>query len=550
MVFLRSSFRLALAALFWLCLTLPALAIEPYFEVDRLNEGLGAAPGDLDRSTPQSTIEALLDAAAANEFETAAHLMDLSDFEPSEQAARGEDLARKLNTIIDRKVIIDWQFLLERPDSLDALATSDSAVAGEVRRSLLMWILDLEDRSVAIRLNRIKPADGDAVWIFSSQSVANVDALFELYGPTRFEEWLPDWMRADTFWNLMIWEVIGLPIVLLLALLAGMATRRLMKRLAARTDSRLGGDIVHAVRMPLIFFVVTFVISSLTTSLFVFSGQISTILGPLIALGFVIAALMLVVNVVDAVLDRMVNLHDNSLKELENSEFRALVTRIAAGRRALIILIVLIGGGIVLTQADVFNTLGFSLLASAGALTLILAFAARTVLGNIMASMQIALNQAARIGDRIVYKGEICDVERIHFTYVQLRVWTGVRLIVPVNEFVSEPFENWTLKHSELIRLIVLKMRHDADVDLFRKVFYDFAEELEEGELGEKDDLQVRVTGQDVFGQDVTFCLPCRNPNTAWAMACEMREKLIRHGRSLEEKGEPIFPEANPAEAA
>ncbi len=37
-------------------------------------------------------------------------------------------------------------------------------------------------------------------------------------------------------------------------------------------------------------------------------------------------------------------------------------------------------------------------------MTIVLGFAARNVLGNIMASLQIALNQSARVGDRVVYK--------------------------------------------------------------------------------------------------------------------------------------------------
>lgn len=540
---------LAVIAVILLCFAAPANAADPYFEVEDLNAGLGDAPADLDRSTPQSTVEALLDTAIAKDFAAAAHLLDLSRIPAAEQPERGEALATKLHAVVERKVVIDWAALLERPDSLDARATADSAVAGQVRRSLLLWILDMGDREVAIRLDRIKPADGDPVWVFAATSVANIDRLYELHGPTTLEQRLPEVLRTHAFWNLMWWEVIGLPVVAALAIIAGLLVRRLMTRLDAATSGGFAHTLVRAVRRPLIILAATVVISALTGTFFVFSGHIGALLGPLVTLGFVIVALMLTVNTIDAVLDRLMDFTDSALDDLEDSEHRSLITRVAAGRRALIILIVLIGGGVILSQAQLFNTLGFSLLASAGAITLVLAFAARTVLSNIMSSMQIALNQSARIGDRILFRGHLCDVERINFTYVQLRDWTGVRLVVPVNEFMAEPFENWTMKEESLTRLIRIQLSTKVDVGYFRKLFHDLVDDLEEGEIGDRDAMGVYVTDQDIFGQTVTFCLPCASPRTAWAMSCEMREKLIKHGRQLERDGETVFPEPALTEA-
>ncbi|WP_247677002.1 MULTISPECIES: mechanosensitive ion channel domain-containing protein [unclassified Leisingera] len=137
----------------------------------------------------------------------------------------------------------------------------------------------------------------------------------------------------------------------------------------------------------------------------------------------------------------------------------AVVTRLAAARRAFVVAAVLIGGGVFLSQSNIFRNLGFTILGTAGTLTLILilGFAARRVLGKIIASLQIALNQSAKIGDRIVYNDYLCHVERINFTYVQLRDWDGIRLIVLVEEFISTPFENWTMKEPKMLRIIKLK---------------------------------------------------------------------------------------------
>ena len=290
--------------------------------------------------------------------------------------------------------------------------------------------------------------------------------------------------------------------------------------------------------------------------LFVFSGRIDLFITPLILLGYVCTALFLAVNVLDAILDRVITFDDDDLSSvgdgLEHS--RRAATRIAAFRRALIVVITLIGAGAVLSASNIFQTFGFSLLASAGAITIILGFAARNVLSNIMASLQIALNQSARLGDKIVYKGYLCTVERINFTYVQLRVWTGERLVVPVEEFASEHFENWMMQTPEMVRTVELKLRHRADLDRLTEAYgriLDEGRDDEDWSLGEDASRGVFVSGHDVFGMDVLFKVPTSDPNTAWDIACAVRQRLLAEAKRLEdEEGLHLFPEAAAAGAA
>ena len=541
--------RTFLAVIFWIFASVSALAQEAWFEVEALNPGLGEVADDIDRSTPQSTLEALLFLARNGRFIDAANLLDLSGMETELQRDRGPVLARKLATVIDRKVVIDWGDIVDRPDALDANAPSENAVAGQARRSIRLWLLDLDGREVEIRLNRLKAAQSDAVWLFSRQTVANIEALYAVYGPTALELALPDGLREKAFWGMQWWEVLGLPLAIAVAVLAGWLVFRTLSFAAGHANRKIYRDVLNAMRAPLIVAVITSVMAWATRELFVFSGLIDTVLSPLIVLGFVWAALHMVINVIDAILDRLVRLDDMDLAEIGHDKNRRLATRVSAGRRALIVAIVLVGGGMVLSSAKVFDNLGFSILASAGALTLILGFAARNVLGNIMASMQIAMNQSARIGDKILFKDHLCHVERIHFTYVQLRDWTGTRLVVPVEEFVSESFENWSMQEPELTRLIILKLDHRADVRELRDAFEEIVGEVDQKELGSSDGRIVRVTDHDVFGQEVTFCLPCANPNTAWDVSCEVREKLIRRAQELQANGAAMFPDAEPAEA-
>lgn len=531
-----------------------ASAEDPFFTVDELNAGLGDVPETIDRRTPRSAMTSFLLAGEAEDWDAAAHLLDLGNIPDGERQERGRVLAEQLHSVIRRKAILDWSMLNDRPDALQITGGQGDTQAGEPRRSLPLRELPLDIAPATIRLNRIKAGESDPVWVFPRSTIDNVPALYDAYGPSRFERMLPNVMRENAFWGLMWWELIGLPLLLAAAISLGWAVRRLLARLGQHADRPLTKAIYRAVRAPLIIACVTTLVWYVTRHVFVFSGNVDIVIAPLVVTGFVTAALMLIVNVVEAILDALVAPgEDIDLTRAEQAKFRTLATRLNAAKRIMVVIVFLIGAGFVLSSAQLFKNVGVSLLASAGALTLLLGFAARNVLGNIMASLQIALNQSARVGDRVVYKGELCHVERINLTFVQLRDWDDTRLVVPVEEFVSETFENWSLQDPAMLRILKFKLNPRTDIQALRQAFEEIIDEVADGELGKQlgnlDQVEVNVAGQDVFGMDVWFSIPCADPNTSWEVACTVRERLLRRAADIETEDNPVFPSVVAAEA-
>ena len=524
---------------------------DPWFEVPELNAGLGDPPPSVDRSTPRGSVETLLIASRTGRWQDAAHLLNLAEVPAAQQAEVGPDLARQLHELFSRKVIIDWSKVLERPDGLDAEASNKAAMAGQPRKSILLWSLSLDGLPASIRLDRVKTPSGDPVWVFSRQTVAHIPALWDRYGPSRLEQALPDWARQSTPIGLMVWELIGLPLLLAAVILVGIGTKRALDAVWRRVENPYVVGVLRAIRGPVVFGAITLVAWVATTSIFVFSGRIDAVLQPLVTLGAVTTVLWLIVNALDSVLDRLTGLDHSDLSSRKEQEHRSLATKIAAGRRALIVLVVATGIGIVLASSSLFQSFGLSLIGTAGAMTLVLGFAARRILGNILASMQIAMNQSARIGDRIVWDGYLCHVERINFTFVQLRDWDNTRVIVPVEEFVSKAFVNWTLQDPWMLRILKIRCTHDADVSALRAAFLEILDEVDQNELGDRDKAVVKVAEQDVFGIEVWFCVPCCDPNTSWDVACTVREKLMFRGTEIaRQQDRPIFPEVTAADAA
>ncbi len=523
----------------------------PWYCIEALNEGLSEPKRAVDRNTPRAAIESFIHAAAREDWDAAAHILNLSDIPTDRQAENGPILAQELFTVIQRKAVIDWNALLDRPDALDGTASSDAAMAGKPRKSLLLWTLSLENYPASIRLNRVASLDQAPVWVFSTQTVDNIPALYDRHGPSAFEEMLPDELRESSAFGFMLWELLAVPMIFLLVLVIGRLIWKLLDRVAHNADRPVFMRIAKVARGPVTTGVSTGLVLIISTQFLVFSGQISTILEPVAWLGLMAATVWLAINTVEVILDQLLQFNSMELREKATVEDRALATRLAAARRILVILISLIGGGVFLSQTNIFQNFGLTLLGTAGALTLVLGFAARQVLGNILASLQIALNQSARIGDRIVYNGYLCHVERINFTYVQLRDWDGTRLVVPVEEFASTPFENWSLKEPEMLRIIKLKCAHDADVDALRSAFSEIISELDSDYLGDIELAKVRVADQDVFGKEIWFALPCADPNSSWDVACQAREKLIARGNEIARGSSgAVFPDVTPAEAA
>ena len=523
-----------LAAIFaFLFITFSAVAQDAVFEVDSLNQGLSGDRSELDLETPQSSIETFLAAVEDEDWDTAAQVLDLRDIDVAAQGETGPRLAELLSVVLDRKVVISWNQLLERPDALDANAPSKDPMAGQPRKSLLLGLVELGDRNVAVRLNRLKPEGEAAVWVFSRQTVGNVEALFAEHGPTEFEAALPDWMRAEGPGGLMWWELLGIPVILIAAGAAGWVAWRSFGWMSERTPVPFTRAILRGARMPATLAFIALVLQVATDRFFVVSGVFGNIIDPVIVLLTVSAVVILIVNILDALLDKLTPDDVTDMTDPDAAGDRSRVTTVSAIRRIFIIIAVVGTTGFVLAYANVFQLLGFSLLAASGGLLFVLGFAAREVVGNILASLQIALNRSARIGDQIIYDGHLCTVERIHFTFVQLHVWDDTRLIVPVLKFVSDEFVNRNIEHLGMTRTVTLKISNRTDLDRLREMFRDY---MATREAIEAEDANMLVTGQDEVGIDVRFAIPVPDPTAGWDEEVALREAMIKAVQNLEEE--------------
>ena len=85
---------------------------------------------------------------------------------------------------------------------------------------------------------------------------------------------------------------------------------------------------------------------------------------------------------------------------------------------------------------------GVSLFASAGVAGLVAGLAARPVLSNLFAGVQLAMTQPIRIDDAVIVEKEWGNIEEITATYVVVRLWDWRRMVLPLSYFIQNPFQN------------------------------------------------------------------------------------------------------------
>jgi small-conductance mechanosensitive channel len=193
--------------------------------------------------------------------------------------------------------------------------------------------------------------------------------------------------------------------------------------------------------------------------------------------------------------------------------------------RGLNIVLVLMGTGLALMTFESVRQLGTSLLASAGIGGIILGFAARPVLSNLLAGMQIALTQPFRIDDVLFVQNEWCWVEEVTATYVVLRAWDLRRLVIPLQWFIENPFQNWTRNSADLVGSAMIWADYGIPMEPLREEFARLLRATPAWD-GVTESVQVVEAGEKAI--QIRFLMSAGDSSTLWNLRCDVREGMIR----------------------
>lgn len=495
-----------------------------WFSVDSLNAGLDEAPEAVRRVTPRESIRSFLELAEKEEFAAAAHILNLSDLSRAEQQAQGAPLARQLAAVLRRGEWLNASNLSGRQDAAIEDPSGQHPQAGEPRRNLELASLKANGETYDIRLGRYRVGDTEPVWLITPDSVSSIPLLYKEYGPSLLEEYIPERFKAS-LGVLEIWEWLAIPIFLLMIGLVGWGVYGLVGVTAHWFPSGAPSIFVDRIRGPMALLVMSLVAQALLDYVVSFTAMPTTFIRILLITIMAWGAGTIALRLVDTIMLRITRRLVGQIDDTKPKDERKLLTTLYALRRVIILVTVTAVSIYVLSQIQLFETLGMSLLASASVLAVLVGIAGQTMLGNILSSFQLSLAKPIRIGDLVMFEGQWCYVEGIFYTFIRLRTWDERRVIVPVTYFVSQPFENLSVKSAKMYRSLELTVHLSADIECIREKFLEYAKE--EDNVIEHHKLSCYVTGQTERAQTVVGYLMTSDPFAGWVAEMNVREKLM-----------------------
>jgi len=349
----------------------------------------------------------------------------------------------------------------------------------------------------------------------SQQAEEAGEALASLVEPA--VSWIPEELRP--------WAVAGgtLVLALLVAWIVHMAVFAALRRVARRKESALSESIVKRFRGParLLLILVAFLIA---TPIFPLYDGAQSLLRRLLSIGLIAAAAWLLVRISDSIESLVRNRYD--ITAMDNLRARQVHTQMQVITRVLDVVIVVVAIAVALMTFDGVRQLGASILASAGIAGIVVGLAARPVLSNIIAGIQIALAEPIRLDDVVIVEGEWGRIEEITATYVVVRIWDERRLIVPLSYFLENVFQNWTRESAQLLGTVFLYTDYTVPVDSIREELNRITKDSENWD--ERVSL-VQVTDNTAENVQVRALVSSSDAGKLWNLRCEVREKLIHY---------------------
>jgi small-conductance mechanosensitive channel len=224
---------------------------------------------------------------------------------------------------------------------------------------------------------------------------------------------------------------------------------------------------------------------------------------------------------------------------------REIQTRVRVIRRIAAVLIGVLTIGAILMTFPSVRHVGTSLLASAGLLGLLAGIAARPVLSNLLAGVQIAFAQPMRLEDVVVVEGEWGWIEEIYMTYVVVRIWDLRRLVVPLSYFIERPFQNWTRRTTNILATVFIHADYTVPVEALRQELHRvlLASGMWDGKVW-----GLQMTDATEHTVQLRALMSAQDSSNAWDLRCHVREQLVALLQSQYPRSLPRAREATYAE--
>jgi small conductance mechanosensitive channel len=121
------------------------------------------------------------------------------------------------------------------------------------------------------------------------------------------------------------------------------------------------------------------------------------------------------------------------------------------------------------------NTLMNTVLAGAGITAVVIGFAAKSTLANLVAGLSLAIYRPVRIGDKVTIDNEYGTIEDITLRHTIVRTWENKRLVIPNEKLDNMTLTNHTIVEPRILLRAEVGVSYDTDIDLARRLMLEEA---------------------------------------------------------------------------
>src|SRR5262245_26496311 len=404
----------------------------------------------LGRDTPFGTVTGFNTAVHHGDFAVAAGYLQLS----GRSSREAENIARDLNELLDR-------YFTQPLTTLSVLPTGalDDGLAANRER----LILTMGDRRVDILLTRINDPAAGQIWLFSSESLAQVPALSRMRQDTLVERLMPTSLVAHSFWGISLgqWILWAASIVLPLLLFwtaAGILlalSRRLVRDTTRRTVFEAWWK---GVRWLLI------VALTLVTHLVLLRW-----LGFSLTFRYTYSRVALVVAVIISALLawRLVSVTFAHARQFALRHGRADTRSLMLlGERVVKVLVVMIAVFSLLALAGLDPT---TALAGVGIAGVAVALGAQKTIENLLGAIFLLTDRALAVGDYCRVADREGWIEDITLRSVRLRTPQQTLVSIPAGLLAQGSIENFTTR-GKIPAQTILRLRYGTTAEQLQAV--------------------------------------------------------------------------------
>jgi MscS family membrane protein len=459
----------------------------------------------LGRATPHGTVFGFLQSAQVGKYDIASQYLQLTNVQ---RRNNGEQLAEQLLAVMNRGFTGNVNRISDSPGGVEQI---DVPLGNQQ-----VGMLGMGETEVPLDLVHVTDADGDKVWLISSDTISKLPELYSQTQIHQLETHLPQALVKLLILGMPAWQ--WLAVLLLIPVALGLAWLLIRMALyvawaAQRLRKQASKPALHAVSAPLLLVVAT-ALHRIGVGYLVLPVLLRAYYARVAAVIFIIAFSWLCSRILRSAMDTV--------------EKRTLAAN-RAGIGSLMLLGQRVANALVILFALllVLRAIGFNMgtaLAGVGIGGIAIALGAQKSLENLIGGIAVLSDDVIHVGDSCRFGDKSGVVEDISLRSTRIRTADRTELSIPNGMLAAMNVENLTRRDKMLFEA-KLGLRYETTPDQLRAVLAETRRMLYEHPKVEQGTAGIRLFG--IEEQGLRVGLSCYLITTNDTEYLAIREDLL-----------------------